>query len=405
MSHFAGLPLAVLLASLLLPSSSGLAQTASTQGSTDAGELNRARAQWLKDKAAKVYYGEKFDLSDLPEYKPERRVSGTIRQWGSNYLADSMLEGYFEEGFHAFHPNVKFENALKSTFIGIAGLYTGQADLAPMGRRATSDELQGFQRIYDSSPLEITMATGSYDVPGWTFALVVLVNQDNPLNQLTLDQLDGIFGAERTGGSHGNTWDPTAARGPEKNIRTWGQLGLTGEWASKPIHVYGYNLNYHFPQFFSEVVFKGGNKWNETLKEYTNGAKPDGSGLVSAGTLLADAVSSDPLGITYTAMRYKTLRTKAVALAAQPSSPFVAPTLASVQNRTYPLTREVYYYTKQLPGQAIDPLVKEFLRFVLSRQGQEAVERDGKYLPVTGDIARAQLKKLDTIGATKRAEE
>jgi phosphate transport system substrate-binding protein len=390
------------LAVLLMAGSPGYG----AEGSVDAGELNRARAQWLKtNKANRVYYTKAFDLAGLPDYKPERQLSGTIRQWGSNYLADSALEGYLEDEFHKYQPNIAFENTLKSTFIGIAGLYTGRADLAPMGRRGTSDELQGYQRIFDSAPLEIVMATGSYNVPGWTFALVVLVNKANPIANLTLEQLDGIFGAERSGGSHGNTWDPSSARGPDKNIRTWGQLGLTGEWADKPIHVYGYNLNYHFPQFFAEAVFKGGNKWNETLKEYTNGAKPDGSGLISAGVQLAQAVSQDPFGITYTSVQYQTPETKAVSLAARAPGPFVAPTLETVQDRSYPLSREVYYYLKQLPGQPVDPVVREYLRFVLSRQGQEAVQKDGKYLPLTASIARAQLEKLETVGVQNKAAE
>jgi phosphate transport system substrate-binding protein len=321
-----------------------------------------------------------------------------IRQWGSNYLADSMLETYLEEGFHKYHPDVVFRNNLKSTFVGIGGLYSGQADLAPMGRRATSDELQGYERIYNGAPLEIAMASGSYNVAGWTFALAVFVNKNNPLDKLTLDQLDGIFGAERTGGSHGNSWDASAARGPEKNIRSWGQLGLTGEWADKPIHVYGYNLGYHFPQEFAETVFKGGDKWTESLKEYTNAAAPDGSGLISAGTQLAAGVSDDPYGITYTGVLYQSPQIKTVALAGAAGGPYVPLTLQTAHDRTYPLSRDVFYYIKRSPDGDIDPVVKEYVRFVLSRQGQEAVQRDGKYLPLTADSVRAQLKKLDESG-------
>jgi len=201
----------------------------STGQSIDPLDLQRARAAGLKQRAGRVYYTKKFDLSTLPEYKPTQTMSGTIRQWGSNYLADSMLEKSLEDGFHKYHPDVKFENNLGSTFIGIAGLYARRAALAPMGRRATWDELQGYQRVFNTLPVEIAMATGSYDVAGWTFALVVFVNKDNPIAQLTFEQLDGIFGAERDGGWNGNEWDPSAARGPDKNIRTWGQLGLKGD--------------------------------------------------------------------------------------------------------------------------------------------------------------------------------
>jgi phosphate transport system substrate-binding protein len=385
----------------------------STGQSIDPLDLQRARAAGLKQRAGRVYYTKKFDLSTLPEYKPTQTMSGTIRQWGSNYLADSMLEKSLEDGFHKYHPDVKFENNLGSTFIGIAGLYARRAALAPMGRRATWDELQGYQRVFNTLPVEIAMATGSYDVAGWTFALVVFVNKDNPIAQLTFEQLDGIFGAERDGGWNGNEWDPTAARGPDKNIRTWGQLGLKGEWADKPIHVYGYNLNYHFPRDFSEKVMKGSNKWNEQMKEYSNKTRaPSGTDegkdfatLLGAGEQMTADVSKDRYGITYTGILYHNAGVKTVALARTSGDPFVAPTLETVQDRAYPLTREVYYYTNRAVGKTIDPLVKEYMRFVLSREGQEAVQRDGKYLPLTATIAREQLRKLDEVGKASKAAE
>jgi phosphate transport system substrate-binding protein len=375
-------------------------------------ELQKARAEGLKKRAARVFYTKKFDLSGLPEYKPTAKMSGTIRQWGSNYLADSMLERYLEEGFRKYHPEVKFENNLSSTFIGVAGLYAKRADLAPMGRKATWDELQGYQRAFNALPVEIMMATGSYDVAGWTFALVPFVNKDNPITKLTLEQLDGIFGAQRDGGWIGNEWDPSAARGPEKNVRTWGQLGLTGEWADKPIHVYAYNLNYHFPRDFAEKVMKGSNKWNETMREFSNktrtgiaaGDKDFGT-LLGAGEQMIAEVAKDPYGITYTGILYRTPDVTPLALAKDARSPYVEPTLETVQARTYPLTREVYYYTNRPPGKTIDPLIQEYLRFVLSREGQEAVQRDGKYLPLTADAAREQLRKLDEIGKASKAAE
>jgi phosphate transport system substrate-binding protein len=381
--------------------------------SLDPLELQRARAEGLKKRASKIFYTERFDLSDLPAYVPKQKMSGTIRQWGSNYLADSMLEGYLEEGFHKYHPDVKFENQLGSTFIAMAGLYTHQADLAPMGRRPTWDELQAYQRIFNALPAEIVMATGSYDVAGWTFALVPFVHQDNPISKLTFAQLDGIFGAERDGGWIGNEWDPKAARGADKNIRTWGQLGLTGEWADKPIHVYAYNLNYHFPRDFAEKVIQGSGKWNESMKEFSNKARPmtgspndkDFGTLLGAGDQMVAEVAKDPFGITYTGILYRKTGSKTVAVAATDRGPFVEPTLKTVQDRTYPLSREVYYYAPRLPGKTIDPLVKEFLRYVVSREGQEAVQRDGKYLPMTPALAREQLKKLDEVGRTSKAAE
>jgi phosphate transport system substrate-binding protein len=264
-----------------------------------------------------------------------------------------------------------------------------------MGRRPSWEELMAYQRVFGHAPLEITMATGSYDVAGWTFALGIYVNKQNPMSQATLKQLDGIFGAARAGGWQGTEWHPEAARTAKENIRTWGQLGLTGDWKDKPIHVYGYNLNFHFPRDFAEKVFDGGYMWNEDLREYANLAKPDGSELVSAGEQLMAALSKDPYGIAYTCILYVTPQTKALALATDENRPYIELNLESVRNRTYPLTREVYYYLNQESGKALDPKFREFMRYILSREGQEAVMRDGKYLPLTAEVVREQLRKLE----------
>lgn len=378
-------------------------------GSQNGLDLQRARAAGLKSKGWRQAYNRVFDLSGLPDYRPSRRLSGTIRQWGSNYLSDSPLEGYLEAEFHKYQPGIRFENNLSSTFIAMGALYAKRADLAPMGRRPTWDELQSYQRVFGTLPVEIVMATGSYDVAGWTFALVPMVNAKNPLGKLTLAQLDGIFGAARQGGWKRNSWDETVARDASGNIRTWGQLGLGGDWADKPIHVYAYNLNYHFPRDFAEKVMGGGYKWNEGLVEFSNKVHAGKSGpgsLWSAGDQLTDAVAKDPYAITYTGILYgRKEGVKTVPLAATGAGPFVMPTLETVQDRSYPLAREVYYYANRAPGRTLDPLVAEYLRFVVSRQGQTAIMRDGKYLPLTPALARAQLREIAATGEASRASD
>lgn len=373
--------------------------------------LQKARSDALKTKGWKPAYTRKFDLGRLAEYRPTRRFHGTIRQWGSNYLADSPLEGYFESAFREYQPDVRFENNLSSTFIGMAGLYTKKADLAAMGRRATWDELQTYQRVFGTPPVEVVMATGSYDVSGWTFALVPFVNKDNPISHLTVEQLDGIFGAQRDGGWKGNNWDPSVARGPDKNIRTWGQLGLTGEWADKPIHVYGYNLNFHFPRDFAEKVFGGGYKWNESMREFSNrlypaGKRGDFGKLWNAGDQMMKAVEGDKYGITYTSMQYRNKpNVKTVPLARTARGPYVYPTLETIQDRSYALSREVYFYTNRPAGGKIDPLIAEYLRFVVSRQGQQLVQKDGKYLPLTPELSRKQFEEIDRLGTASASGE
>ncbi len=367
-------------------------------------DLQNARSAALKTKGLKPAYTKQFDLSGLPEYKPGKPLNGTIRQWGSNYLKDSPLQGYFEEAFARHQPGIRFENNLTSTFVGMAGLYTKQADLAAMGRHPSWEELQSYQRIFGTEPVEIVMATGSYDVSGWTFALVPFVHKDNPIGKLTIEQLDGIFGAQREGGWVGNNWDPTAARGPEKNLRTWGQLGLTGEWADKKINVHAYNLNFHFPRDFAEKVFGGGYKWNESLIEYSNKTRVDATSdygkLWVAGDQMMDVLGTDRYGITYTSMLYRDKPgVKTVPLAKTAAGPYVFPSLETVQDHSYPMTREVFFYTNRAVGGKVDPLVAEYLRFVVSREGQALVQKDGKYLPMTAGKARAQLRELDRVGS------
>jgi phosphate transport system substrate-binding protein len=373
---------------------------------TDAATLSKARATGTKTRAARKFYQPQFDLSGLPAYQPQQRVSGTIRQWGNNYIKDSPLVDVWEAGFRKYHPDIRFKDNLSSSAVAFPGLIAGVADLAPMGRQALWDELKGFERegadggaegSSNVDVVEIVMATGSFDVRGWTFALGVFVNKDNPISKLTLDQLDGIFGAERDGGWNGLTWDTSVARGPEKNIRKWGQLGLTGEWADKPIHVYGYNFKYHFTDEIDKKILKGSGKWNEQLRAYSNvaGQKADGS-LTGAGELMMNDLGKDRYGIAYTGIPFLNAQTKPLALAAKADGPYVELTLKNVQNRSFPLTRDVYYYLKREQGKPIDPKAKEFLRYVLSREGQEAVQQDGKYLPLTAEAAREQLRKLES---------
>ncbi len=355
--------------------------------------VQRARTKTVTGRGHEVFYTKRWDLRDLPDYTPGAPVSGTIRFWGSNYVTDGRLGEYWAEGFRRYQPGVTLAFDLKTAAAAIPGLLAGVADVG-INRKITWKELLAFQRVFGHDPLEIVAVTGSFDVPGWSNALVIVVNRDNPVDRLTLGQLDGIFGAERSGGWVGTAWHPEFARGPEGNLRTWGQVGLSGAWAGRPIRVYGLNLEYQQATDLSQWVLRGSDKWNEQLRMYANYANADGSLAIGARRLIAD-VGRDPAGIGYGSHSYLTPQTKAVALAARDGGPYVAPTIESVRDRTYPLHDEVYFYLNRAPGQPLDPKVREFLRYVLSREGQDAVQRDGKYLPLTATVVREQLRKLD----------
>ena len=356
-------------------------------------DVQKARSEHVSGRAKRVYYTRSWDLSHLPMYKPEQQVSGTIREWGSNYFQDSNLNNYWEAAFHKYQPGINFDYHMRTALEAAPALATGVADLAACRLFTFSDE-ELFERAFNREPLRILIATGSYDVPGWSPALAIVVNKDNPLTKLTMQQLDGIFGAERTGGYQGTTWHPEVGRSVSENIRTWGQLGLTGTWKDAPIHVYGLNLEYGMARDFQQMVFRGGDKWTESLKEYANYAGLDGTLKIAAEQLMID-LAKDPFGIGYSGAMFLNPGTKALAIAEKEGASAVPLTIETVQNRTYPMLLEVYYYLDREPGKPVDPKLKEFLRFALSREGQEAIAKDGKYLPLTRAAVDEQLKKLE----------
>ena len=351
------------------------------------------RAGVILDRGAQPHYTKKFDLSDLPHYVPGRQLSGWIRLHGSNYLVDGKLGEYWQHGFAKYQPKLRISFYLPTAASAFAALYYNQADLV-MGHRPSFYDLLAYQRIMGFNPVEITAVTGSYDVPGWENSTVILVNKDNPLKGITMEQLDGVFGAARDGGWSGTNFRPDWARGPEKNIRTWGQLGLTGEWADKPINVYGFNLRYNTATDFADKVLKASDKWNENIHAYAHIVQPDGKRYIQADQI-TDALARDKYAIAFNRYRGERPGIRRLDVAARDGRPFVAHTLETVQDRSYPLYQEAYFYTSVKPGTKMDPNVKEFLRYVLSQEGQAEVMRDGKYLPLTAAVVREQLAKLD----------
>jgi len=326
---------------------------------------------------------------DLPPYEPGQEVAGTIRTWGSDEMGALMKR--WEEGFAKHHPHIWFEDTLKGSETAQAALYTGVADLALMDREMVPIEWYSLFRRKHYFPVNITVASGSYDVPDKTPALAVFVHKGNPISQLTLKQLDGIFGEQRGGAWDADiTYHRERARSAAENIRSWGQVGLTGEWADKPIQVYGYPTTVWGPAiangasyFFRERVLGGGDMWNPALLEYDR------------GTSIIAALRQDRYGIAYVGLPYRTADVKTVAVGVGADGAFVAPTPDNVARRTYPLTRSIYISIDRAPSAPLAPRVREFLRYVLSRQGQQDVSRDRGYLPLPAGAVREQLQRLE----------
>jgi len=326
-------------------------------------------------------------VAALPEYHPAQHVSGTVRVSGNDQMA-ALLQRW-EKGFRRFHPDVRFESWLKGTASGIYGLEMRTADLALMGRAMNPFEYYGTYERSWVFPVQVEVATGSFATPDKSPAYAVFVHRDNPIAKLTVQQLDAIFGAQRGGGWNGLSWDVTAARGPELNVRTWGQLGATGAWADKPIHVYAPPLEGAGAiTYFQSRVMHGADLWNEDLREYADPA-----------LMIAD-LSNDPSGIAYASLDSAAAGVKALPLAETAAGPYVNPTRETVADRSYPLSRPVYAVfnidNEKSEAAGVDPKLRELLRYVLSKQGQADVARAGGYLPLTAAAAAEQVKKLDS---------
>jgi phosphate transport system substrate-binding protein len=330
-----------------------------------------------------------MDSQSLPAYRPAQQLTGEIRLWGSPSMLSLMQ--VWEEGFRRYEPNIVFENNLKSTASAQFGLFESVADLAVSARHLYPYEYYGVYRRSLLYPVEVTVATGATEAIGKSTALAIVINKANPLEHVSIPQLDGIFGTARTGGWQDLVWADSAARGPEKNIRSWGQMGLAGEWASRPIHPYGPPGIYPGGQtFFQRTVLGGGDMFAETLREYQD------------RRAMLQALADDPDGIAYVALGNATpeqrAQLKVIPVGATDNGPFVQLTRTTVADHSYPLARYAYvYFAPDGPGgvaKAIDPKIKEFLTYVLSREGQQQTEKEGEYLPLTAETAKAQISKL-----------
>jgi phosphate transport system substrate-binding protein len=264
-------------------------------------------------------------------------------------------------------------------------------------------DLLPFTENFGYYPTEITVATGAFDPgkKGGSGSLVIFVNKDNPITKLTMKQLDGIFGAERTGGLKGIVLSPEFARSAKEDIRTWGQLGLTGDWADRQIQTYGYTFT-GMKWFFQMKVLHGGQKWNPNYREYVetesfmvDRENPLGRTL-TIDQMLAD-LSKDKYGVAYCPLHYAKNfpQLKPLAIASQEGGPYIEPSRESYQNRSYPLTRSVFIYLNRVPRHPVDPKLKEFLTYILSREGQQELVKYGRYLPLPAEVVREQLKKLE----------
>ena len=246
--------------------------------------------------------------------------------------------------------------------------------MAPVGREALPAEEEGFVKKFGYPPFAVRVATGSLGSLGKTATSVILVDKDNPIAGLTLAQLDAIYSQSRLRG--------------HAAISTWGDLGLTGEWAARPIHLYGLKSPNGIEQYVKRVVLQGGVYRGDI--EFVKG-----EGFTHAFTVAAHKMAQSPGGLTYAMLANLTPDVRVVPLAAKEGDPFVPPTIETVYAHQYPLSRYVYIFVNRPPGTPLEPKIKEFLRLVLSQQGQQVVAREGVFMPLTPDVVREELAKLE----------
>lgn len=352
--------------------------------------------------AAVAARSQDFDLKSLPAYTPQEarnpaHCHGAVCNgtWGVLRISGTELTQHlihlWEDAFLKRNPNIRFGDYFVPS--GFAGLATGTADICVIGHAAWRSDLESFEEVFGYPPLEIMFATGGFDKrKGNAPGVVIFVNRENPISGLTVKQIDGIFGAERSGGWKGTKWSRDGARGAADDIRTWGQLGLKGEWSDQPIHVYGLDHTLsNWSDLIQRVAFKGGDKWNPEMKEFVRGGTE-----VPADVQIVNAVGQDRYGIGFNFMRVveKNPAVKAVALSAGKGKPYIEPTKETMYRRTYPLSNAVYIYINRAPGKQISTRVKEFLTYILSREGQQDVVSDGMFIPLNPQIDREQLDKL-----------
>ncbi len=294
-----------------------------------------------------------------PAVQPYVRVSGVagnLSSIGSDTLNNLMT--FWAEAFHAAYPSVRVQVEGKGSSTAPPALIEATAQLGPMSRAMKADELDAFEKKFGYPPTQIRVAVD---------ALAVYVAKDNPLEKLTLPQVDAIFSKSRRCG------EPTA-------LDTWGAVGDSGRLSTQPIRLYGRNSASGTYGYFKEVALCGGD-FRDTVKEQPGSAS------------VVQGVTEDKLGIGYSGLGYKTSGVKALSLARDAKSGYATTDPAEVYAGKYPLARFLYVYVNRAPGKPLDPLTEQFLRFVLSRDGQEIVLKDG-YLPLKAGVVEQEIGKL-----------
>jgi len=295
--------------------------------------------------------------SNIPSYKKSSGVSGNLSSVGSDTLANLMT--LWTERFSKFYPNVNIQVQAAGSSTAPPALTEGTSNLGPMSRKMKDKEKQAFEKKYGYKPTAIPVAID---------ALAVFVHKDNPIKGLSIPQIDAIFSENRKCGH--NT-----------NITTWGDAGMKGSWKNRSIQIYGRNsVSGTYGYFKKKALCKG--DYKSSVNEQPGSAS------------VVQSISSSINGIGYSGIGYKTSGVRAIALTKKPGKPFIAATPENAANKTYPLSRYLYVYVNKAPNKPLAPLEREFVKLMLSKEGQQIVIKDG-YVPLSAKFVKKQLAKLN----------
>jgi len=309
----------------------------------------------------------------LPHFVPSSPIAARVSSFGADTM-DSLMKLWIS-GFHRQQPQVVVDMQSKASISVPAALTAGTAQLAPLSRELNPSEVEAFRAHHGYPPTEIAVALGSYRTPTRTVALTFYVNDANPLTRLDLDQLDAV-------------WCTTLHRGGKKQITEWGQLGLTGDWAHRPIDLVGVLPPDGVPNFITRRVCNGG-----LLRDGIVGEK--NGEPTSVLTRIVQDVAKDPNAIGYAGFHNRQPGTHPLLVANTAEGPFYEGTFDEVRSAVYPLTRFVYIYVDRPPDTPLALPIREFLSYVLSLEGQREVEHEGIFMPLPPRIAAQQRAKLE----------
>jgi phosphate transport system substrate-binding protein len=292
----------------------------------------------------------------IPEYQKTSGVSGNFSSMGSDTLANLMT--LWAEDYKRFYPNVNIQIQAAGSSTAPPALTAGTSNFGPMSRKMKDKEVEAFEKKFGYKPTAIPVAID---------ALAVYVNKDNPIKGMTIAQVDAIFSNTRKCKN-------------KENISSWGQAGLNDEWTNRDIQLFGRNsASGTYGYFKKKALCKG--DFKSSVNE-----QPGSSSVVTG-------VSESINGIGYSGIGYKTSSVRAVPLAKKAGQSFVEATPDNAVNKTYPLARFLYVYVNKAPNKSLSPMEAEFVKMVLSKQGQEIVVKDG-YIPLPEKVVAKTMKKL-----------